>query len=229
MIIRLLPILLLLALVYAPHLWVRYVLRKHGLERADFPGSGGELARHLLDELKLGDVAVEATDAGDHYHPGDKAVRLEKRHLDGRSLTAVAVAAHEVGHAIQDARDYAPLKRRTQWVKGTGVLDRIGSFIIAAAPAVGVVSHSPALAFGVIGIGVATMAIRVVAHLITLPVEYDASFNRALPLLEDGGYLAARDIAAARKILWACTLTYVASALVSLFNVWRWLRLLRFR
>ena len=229
MIIRLLPILLLLALVYAPHLWVRYVLRKHGLERADFPGSGGELARHLLDELKLGDVAVEATDAGDHYHPGDKAVRLEKRHLDGRSLTAVAVAAHEVGHAIQDARDYAPLKRRTQWVQGTGVLDRIGSFIIAAAPVVGIVSHSPALTLGVIGIGVGTMAIRVVAHLITLPVEYDASFKRALPLLEDGGYLAERDIATARMILWACTLTYVASALVSLFNVWRWLRLLRFR
>ena len=226
---RLLPILLLLLLVYGPHLWVRHVLRKHAAERADFPGSGGELARHLLDELKIEGIDVKATEAGDHYDPGGKAVRLEERHLEGRSLTAIVVAAHEVGHAVQDAWDYAPFKRRTRWVQGTLVADRIGSFIVAAAPVVGVVSHSPTLMFGVVAIGVATMAIRVVAHLVTLPVEYDASFNRALPMLEDGGYLADRDMAMAREILWACALTYVASALVSLFNVWRWLRLLRFR
>jgi Zn-dependent membrane protease YugP len=227
--IRLLPILLLLGVIYGPHLWVRYVLKEHGQERSDFPGSGGELARHLLDELRIEDVVVERTDSGDHYSPGHKAVRLEEENLKGRSLTAIAVAAHEVGHAIQDAWDYTPLKRRTRWIQSTQIFDRIGSFIIAAAPVVGIVSQSPALMLGVIAIGLATMAIRVVAHLVTLPVEYDASFNRALPMLEGGGYLAPRDLATARQILWACALTYVASALVSLFNIWRWLRLLRFR
>lgn len=229
MIIRLLPILLLFAVIYGPHLWVRYVLHKHARERDDFPGSGGELARHILDELRIEGVTVTATDQGDHYNPKDKTVALTGRNLDGRSLTAVAVAAHEVGHAIQDAWDYKPLKRRTRWVQGTLVADRIGSAVIATAPVIGIVSQSPALAFGVIAIGVATMLIRVVAHLVTLPVEYDASFNRALPLLEGGGYLAPRDVEKAREILWACALTYVAAALVGVFNVWRWLRLLRFR
>jgi Zn-dependent membrane protease YugP len=96
-------LLLFLALAILPSLWVQAVLARHGRERADFPGTGGEFARHLLDEMNLGDVKVEETSLGDHYDPETKTVRLLPRHFGGRSLTAVVIAAHEVGHAMQDA------------------------------------------------------------------------------------------------------------------------------
>src|SRR5690606_21083409 len=106
--------LLLLALAWLPQIWVRSVLARHSKHRPDFPGTGGELARHLLDGMGLHHVKVEATHAGDHYDPRDKTVRLLPQHLNGRSLTAVVVATHEVGHAMQDATNYKPLKVRTR-------------------------------------------------------------------------------------------------------------------
>ena len=93
-----------LAVVLLPQLWVRFTLDKHAAERPDLPGTGGELARHLLNRFDLPNVKVEMTDKGDHYDPKDKAVRLLKAHHDGKSLSAVAVATHEVAHALQDAR-----------------------------------------------------------------------------------------------------------------------------
>src|SRR5262249_30597743 len=99
-----LAIVILLAVVFGPQFWVHHVLRRHGAERPDFPGTGGELARHLLDEAGLQAVKVETTDHGDHYDPDAQAVRLLPAHYDGRSVSAVAVAAHEVSHAVQHAR-----------------------------------------------------------------------------------------------------------------------------
>ncbi|MEL6225837.1 MAG: zinc metallopeptidase, partial [Pseudomonadota bacterium] len=94
-----------LALMVLPSLWVRSVIARHGRDRPDFPGTGGEFARHVLDEMKLRHVTVEPTDMGDHYDPSTKTVRLIPEHFDGRSLSAVVIAAHEVGHAMQDATD----------------------------------------------------------------------------------------------------------------------------
>src|SRR5882757_11433302 len=96
--------LLVLAIVFGPQLWIRRVLARHGGERPDFPGTGAELARHLLDAAGLQSVPVEETDKGDHYDPQARAVRLLPRHHDGRSVAAVAIAAHEVSHAVQHAR-----------------------------------------------------------------------------------------------------------------------------
>ena len=110
-------ILLLLAVVFGPQWWVKRVLAKHGVDRPDLPGTGGDLARYLLDELKLTDVKVEVTDKGDHYDPEDRAVRLLPQHHDGRSVSAVAVAAHEVSHAVQHAREEPAFIRRVQLVK----------------------------------------------------------------------------------------------------------------
>ena len=75
--------------------------------------------------------------------------------------------------------------------------------------------------------GLGTLCIPLVVHLITLPTEFDASFRRAMPLLVEGEYIPPEDIPAARRILWACSLTYVAGALVGLLNIWRWIRVLR--
>lgn len=220
-------LLLILLLVFGPSLWAKYVLARHADDRPDYPGTGGELARHLLDEAGLPEVTVEPTDAGDHYDPSDKAVRLTRDNLDGRSLTAVAVAAHEVGHALQDRDGYAPLKTRTRLIKTIGGLQKLGSVILFGTFILGAVSRSPLVALLGVGAGVATMAGAVVIHLVTLPVEFDASFKRALPILKRGGYLPKDDLPAAHSILRACALTYVASSLSSLLNLWRWIRFLR--
>nr|MDJ0982694.1 zinc metallopeptidase [Kiloniellales bacterium] len=91
----------------------------------------------------------------------------------------------------------------------------------------GLISRSPLMTLGVIGIGVLSMASTVVVHLATLPVEFNASFARALPILDRGGYLPKRDLPAARRILRAAALTYVAGSLASLLNLWQWIRYLR--
>ncbi len=215
------------AVVFGPSLWVKAVMARHAKDRPDFPGTGGELARHLLDEGGLREVAVEITDQGDHYDPENRAVRLSKENHDGRSLTAAVVAAHEVGHALQDRDGYRPHVTRQHLVKATINLQRVGSIIALASPLFGLLSRSPLVMVGVIGLGILSMASRVVVHLATLPVEFDASFGRALPILEQGRYLPQSDMPAARRILRAAALTYVAGSLASLLNLWQWIRVLR--
>jgi len=89
--------------------------------------------------------------------------------------------------------------------------------------------HTPVIGLVTFGAGFIAMGIPVILHLSTLPVEWDASYNRALPLLKDGQYLSAADLKTARKILRACALTYVAASLSSLFNLWKWLRAIKGR
>lgn len=216
---------LLLALILGPTIWVRRVMARHADPRPDFPGTGGELARHLLDQAGLSEVLVEAADS-DHYDPQEKAVRLSKDNFEGRSLTAVAVAAHEVGHALQDRDGYAPLAARQRIVQIAARMDQIGTAAIFALSIVGGAAISPRLLL--IGglIIIASGLVRVIANLVTLPVEHDASFNRALPLLASG-YIPPDDHAAARQILQAAAFTYVAAALISALNVLRFLRWLR--
>ena len=216
-----------LALVFGPSIWAKSTLTRHKGDRPDYPGTGGELARHLLDEAGLEEVTVETVPEGDHYDPLEKAVRLSPAHHDGRSLTAVAVAAHEVGHALQDQAGYAPLAARTRLIRSTAMIQKIGSAIIFGAPLLALVSRSPFVGLTVVGAGILTLGISVVVHLVTLPVEFDASFKRALPTLERGRYLPPEDMPAARRILKACALTYVAASLASLLDLARWIRFLR--
>lgn len=218
--------LLLLALVFGPQVWVRHVLRKHAAERDDFPGTGAELARHLLDEADLQSVTVEPTDKGDHYDPEARAVRLTPQHHDGRSVSAVAVAAHEVSHAVQHARGEPAFARRFDLVRQFGWIERIAGVVLMASPFVFAVVHSPALLALQIAAGIALLGIRVAVHVATLPVEFDASFGKALPVLERGRYLARDDMPAARQVLKAAAWTYVAAALATLLDVVRWFRII---
>lgn len=222
-----LGLLFILALAVGPTLWVKAVLERHGAERTDFPGTGGELARHLLSEMRIEGVKVEETPLGDHYDPEAKAVRLSAKNFNGRSLTAVTIAAHEVGHAMQDATNSRLLKTRTRLAKTAIIIERVGSIVMLAAPlAAGLVRH-PAGALIPFFAGLIVLGMGVVLQLSTLPVEFDASFNRALPVLKAGKYVPERDLPAARQILRAAAFTYVAAALMSLINIARWLRVLR--
>ncbi len=211
----------------APQMWVKGTLRRHGGDRPDLGGTGGELARHVLDEMKLSQVKVEETDLGDHYDPDTKTVRLSRDNYGGRSVTAIAVAAHEVGHAMQDATDYRPFRARTAIARQAIWVQRLGSVVMLLAPVMAAIVRHPAGIVLELLAGLAILSMSVVMHLATLPVEFDASYKRALPLLEAGNFLPPEDMPAAREILRAAAFTYVAAALMTLVNVFYWLRVLR--
>ena len=217
-----------LAVVFGPQLWVRHVLKQHGADRSDLPGTGAELARHLLDEAGLQQVKVEETEIGDHYDPDELAVRLLPQHHDGRSIAAVAVAAHEVSHAVQHARGETAFARRCHMVRSVTWVSRIASAILLLAPVVFAFVHAPILMVLQIAAGLLMLAVSIAVHVVTLPVEFDASFGKALPVLARGRYLSVGDLPAARQVLTAAAFTYVAAALATLLDIARWFRLLRF-
>jgi hypothetical protein len=223
----LLPLVLILALIFGPGWWVRNVMSRYSNPADRYEGTGGELARHLLDRLDLGHVKVEETDQGDHYDPMEKAVRLTPDKLNGRSLTAVTVAAHEVGHALQDKVGYAPLKLRNRLVAMTRPVERLGAGILMAAPFMGMLTRAPSISLLMIAGGMMSLGASTMVHLVTLPTEWDASFRRALPMLEHGEILHPVDLPHARRLLTAAALTYVAASLASLLNIARWWALVR--
>ena len=217
--------LLLLAVFTLPQWWVGRVLKSHSDDREDFPGTGGELAQHLIKVQGLEGVTVEETLAGDHYDPQEKVVRLTPDKLNGRSLTAIVVAAHEVGHAIQDYNKEKTFNARIQAAKFANVAERIAPIAFWISPLLA--AMNPAASRVSLVVAVLSVLASTLVHLITLPVEWDASFGKALPILEEGEYLNEQDMKSARQILLAAALTYVAGSLASLLNVWRWLKYLR--
>lgn len=225
--VYLLGIGLVLAVLFVPQAWVRYVLARHNrTAEKNFPGNGGELARHLLDRFGLDGVVVERTDIGDHYDPIARKVRLTADKYDGRTLTAITVAAHECGHALQHAGQETLFMWRSRLAVAAIWATRIGSLMLLAGPFLGLLARAPSPAlFSVLG-GFLVLGFGVVVQLVTLPVELDASFRKALPLLE-AGYLEQHQVPAARRILRAAAWTYVAASLAGLLNFWRWLAVLR--
>lgn len=219
--------LLLLGLLYGPQLWVRYVFWRYGRDRKDIPGTGAELARHLVRRLGLEGVQVETTDSGDHYDPAERKVRLSPAVHDGRSLTAVAVAAHEVGHAVQHHRGEAILRLRHRMVRLAQGAERVGAGAMMAMPVVAGLTRSPGLGILLTLLALASLAAPVLVQFVTLPVEYDASFRKALPVLRQGRYVEEKDAPAVKRVLRAAAMTYVAASLAGLLNLWRWLRVLR--
>ena len=149
-----------------------------------------------------------------------------KANFDGKSVTAVAVAAHEVGHALQDAQGYMPLQIRQKLAGYCIIIERTGSVLLMATPFVFALTRSPVILLAEVVVGLGILLSTVVIHAVTLPTEFDASFKRALPILES--YIRPEDMPGARSVLKAAAFTYVASALTSLLDIARWLRILRF-
>jgi hypothetical protein len=217
----------LLVLTILPGIWVQSVMRRYREPANRYPRTGGQTARQLLDALGLHKVTTEVTPHGDHYDPQTKVVRLSADNFNGRSLTAVTIAAHEVGHALQDARGFGPLHWRTRLVHWVAPIEKVGAGMLLLAPIAGALTRSPYL--GLVGLagGALTLGTGVVIHFLTLPTELDASFMRALPLLKQHGILRKEDLPRARRLLTAAAFTYVAVALQSLLNIARWWAILR--
>ncbi len=170
--------------------------------------SANQVSRALLDMFGLQSVAVERIpgNLSDHYDPRGKVLRLSDSVSGNQSIAAIGVAAHEVGHAIQDKEDYTPLRMRNAIVP----VVNIGSMMAMPLFFIGLVMGHGRL----VDVGILLFCGVLVFHLITLPVEIDAS-NRAIALLSKTGYLASDEIDGARKVLNAAAWTYVAATVMA--------------
>jgi Zn-dependent membrane protease YugP len=220
-------IILFVALIIGPSYWVKHTMTKYSHPDDRYPYTGAELARTLLDRADLHNVGVEITEVGDHYDPIEKTVRLMQDKFNGRSLTAITVAAHEVGHALQDRDGYPPLAMRTKLVQWAAPAEKLGAGILMLAPVILMVSRIPMAGMLFFAGGLLTLGTSTLVHLLTLPMELNASFARALPVLEQERYLIEGDMPHARRLLSAAAWTYVSASLMTLLNVARWLAILR--
>ena len=219
-------LLILLALIFGPSLWVKFVMKRYSKEKPEMPGTGGELAKHLIERFTLKDVKVEVTELGDHYDPVEKKVRLLREHYESKSLTAVAIAAHEVGHAIQDQQGDKRLVTRTKMIPVADKVARWSAAIISLSPVIGIITRHPMPFSLVLLLGLSGFIARMMVHAVTLPIEFDASFAKALPVLREGSYVSKSDEVAVNRILRAAALTYVSAALADILNLGRWIAIL---
>lgn len=220
-------ILVLILLVFGPQWWAQFTFRRYAKPLTRIPGNGAELARHLLDRFEMQTVGVEKTEVGnDHYDPQSRTVRLSPQNHDQNSLTAIAVAAHEVGHAIQHQRGEALLNVRTRLVHLASAAQKFGAAALVVMPIAAMLTRAPSVGLLLLFAGIGSMFLATLVHLVTLPVELDASFNKALPILRTG-YVSQKDEAVVRRILRAAAFTYLAGSLASLLNLWRWIAILR--
>ncbi|HOP99260.1 MAG TPA: zinc metallopeptidase [Acetivibrio clariflavus] len=176
--------------------------------------TGADIARMILDRNGLYDVKVEAYpgDLTDHYDPRTRVVRLSRSVYNSTSVSAVGVAAHETGHAIQHKEGYGPLGLRSSLVP----IANIGSSIGPTMAIIGLIFGMPFL----IKLGIILFGAAVLFYIVTLPVEFNAS-SRAIRTLEDTGIFNYNEIDHAKKVLRAAAMTYVASAAVAVANLLR--------
>lgn len=195
-------------------LWAQYRIRSaYGVaQRMPAPLSGAAAARHVLDSAGLHNVQIEEIPGhlSDHYDPGSKVLRLSSEVFRSRSLAAVGIAAHESGHALQDAADYAPLAIRNAAVPAAGFGSNAGMLLVI----LGAVFQ-----FGVLlWLGIILFSAVVFFQVVNLPVEFDAS-NRAKAQLVSLGIVSQEDLVYVRKVLDAAALTYVAATLQAIMTL----------
>jgi Zn-dependent membrane protease YugP len=174
--------------------------------------TGADAARELLRRQNIIDVTIEPVDGflSDHYDPGSKTLRLSPDVYGGRSLSALGVAAHEAGHAIQHAHDYRPLAFRSMVVRPAMLGSNLGMVVMG----IGIMLH----ASGMVWLGVALFSAFVVFTLVTLPVEFNAS-SRAVAALVDTAIISPSEAADTKKVLDAAALTYVAAAISAVMQL----------
>ena len=183
--------------------------------------TGADIAKAILRDSNINDVTIEPVRGKltDHYDPRTKTLRLSEAVFDSTSMSAAGVAAHEVGHAIQHAQGYAPLKFRSAWVPVANLGGGISMIVLFLAAMLGgaqsVMGHNVAI------IGVLLFATTTLFTLVTLPVEFDAS-KRALASLKHGNYLTSEELAGAKNVLDAAALTYVAAFVTSALTLLYW-------
>ena len=177
--------------------------------------TGAEAAQRILYYAGLSNVRVEHISGNltDHYDPKSKVLRLSDSTYGSASVAAIGVAAHECGHAIQDAEGYSPLKLRSTLVPAANLGSKLGIPLIL----LGILLGSN---YTLVQIGIWAFSLAVLFQLVTLPVEFNAS-NRAIKILDSRGILGQEELGMCRKVLSAAAMTYVAAAASSVLQLLR--------
>jgi uncharacterized protein len=206
------------ALIIIIPLWaqmkVKSAYKKYSKVSASSGMSGAQVARKILDDNGLYHVGVEETPGmlSDHYDPRSKTVRLSSHNYHGDSIAGAAVAAHEVGHAMQDQQDYAFLRFRHALVPVANIGSNFSWILI-------LIGFFASMS-GLVLLGIVFMAAAVLFQIVTLPVEFDAS-NRAMNEIVSAGIIRNEEERDTKKVLNAAALTYVAAALVAVLELVR--------
>lgn len=185
--------------------------------------TGADVARMLLEQSGVTDVSVEPINGSltDHYDPSKKVIRLSESVYSSSSVAALGVAAHETGHAIQHNEGYIPLKIRSSIFPAVNIGSKLAIPMVFLGMLIGYIADAYFLAYA----GVILFTFVVAFQLITLPVEFDASY-RAMNMLIQYNFVEDNEAKAARKVLTAAALTYVAAAAASIINLIRLLAML---
>ncbi len=183
--------------------------------------TGAQVAERILLENNIRDVTIQPIRGKmtDHYDPRSRTLRLSEPVYGSRSIAALGVAAHEVGHAIQHHQGYAMLAFRSWWVPVANLGSGISIVVLILAMFLG--GARTVLGYNLSLLGVVLFAAATVFTLVTLPVEFDAS-RRALATLQRGGIMPPQELQGARKVLSAAGMTYVAAFVTSLLTLLYW-------
>lgn len=203
-----------MALSMAASAYVNSTFHKYDKVRSKNNVTGTQAAQFILQNQQIHNVGVQgiAGNLTDNYNSGTKMLSLSEATAQSTSVAAIGVAAHECGHAVQDAQGYFPLRLRAAIV----LVANIGSSISIPLILIGVLLQGPVL----INLGLIAFSMALVFQLVTLPVEFDAS-RRALAILSEGGLLTEEEVPMARKVLTAAALTYVAAAVSTFLQLLR--------
>ncbi|MEO5987701.1 MAG: zinc metallopeptidase [Candidatus Eisenbacteria bacterium] len=215
-------ILVLPALAFA--MWAQWKVRHTYEKYAQVPAANGltgqAMARAIMNRNGVTGVQVEPVGGvlSDHYDPGTKVVRLSEPIYGGGSIASIAVAAHEIGHVLQDHQGYMPLRLRASLAPVAG----FGSMLAFPMFLIGMIFGARIGAFGpmLMDLGILFFGAAVLFHVVTLPVEFDAS-KRALVQLTESGAVQPQEVAGAKQVLDAAALTYVAAAAMSALQLVR--------
>jgi len=221
-------IIILFVLSILPMAWLNYVFKKNDAILINMPFNGLEFGETILNEIGLNDVKIEKSLTVDHYDLSEKKVKVTEDRLSKKSLTAISIVCHEIGHAIQHKQKYKPLEQRTTLVKNTAWISQLGSVLLMVGVPTILATGSYNLIKVCLLLVLLSLLIGVVVHLITLEVELDASFNKALPIIKDK--VPSEYHNACESILKAAAFTYVIGVVRNFISLrFIWLLLSRIR
>ncbi|MBL6680531.1 MAG: zinc metallopeptidase [Candidatus Puniceispirillales bacterium] len=211
-----------------PMIWLNYIFSKNDKILVNMPFNGLQFGQMVLNERGLNGVKIEKSLSVDHYDLNEKKVKVSEDRLSRKSLTAISIVCHEIGHAIQHHEKYKPLEQRTNLVKNTAWITQLGGAILMIGIPTILATGSYSFIKVCLVLAFISLLIGVFVHLITLEVELDASFNRALPIIIEKVPAEYHD--ACRSILKAAAFTYIIGVIRTFISLrFIWLLLSRIR
>jgi len=214
-------LILFIIISFIPVIWVNLVFKKNDTILPNMPFDGHEFGQQLIKEFNLGNVRIEKTLTGDHYDLDEKKIRIHEDRFKRKSLTSISIMCHEIGHAIQHSEGYLPLIARTKIVKNTQWINKISMILIYVGLPIIFATGLLSLVKLCILIILLSTLLGVIIHLVTLDVEFDASFNKAYPIIKKKIPEVYHD--SCRSVLRAAAFTYVVGVfknLISLRMIW---------